>query len=104
MNMAIVICLVLVMCTACGKPQQMQFTNFRSHAAVTGACTAVGIAFLRELDQGYEYNEALAAILCTSAITLYKEGHKDSVWDWGDVIANASGAAVIGFILYHWRW
>ena len=104
MKKLLLIIMLIGLSSCAGKPQTMRLTNFHSHAAVTGACTAVGIAFLRVLDVPSPWNEVGSAVACTAAVSIYKEGIKDSVWDHGDVIANGAGAFAVGFSVLSMEW
>lgn len=81
-----------------GKPQQLKFTNFHSHAAVTGLFTTSAILVLNHIN--VPYSEFISAVACTVAVTIQKEGLTDTVWDWGDVIANATGATAVAVFMW----
>lgn len=102
MKKLIVLLMLLLPSVCIAKPQQMEFTNFHSHAAVTALCTATTILVLRKLDVPSPWNEIGGAVVCTAAVTVYKEG-RDPVWDWGDAIANGAGGAGTGTVFFIFR-
>jgi len=103
--MVVFLCVALTVLQGCaGKPQQTKFTNFESHAAVTGVCTAAGIYVLRKLDVPSPWNEIGGAAACIAAVTVVKGAGKDPVFDWGDVIANGVGGASVGATFLFMEW